>query len=76
MSDEELMIRKWKRLVDKGKLFESVEFNSQPKMMECYEKLRANKDRKASTFVLRMGDKVLGYWITYLPNWRRVEVVE
>lgn len=75
MTDEQLMIRKWQRLVDKGKLFEMLEFNTQIKMMRCYNKLKTDAERKARTWVLTLGDRVLGYYVLYLPNWRRIREI-
>ena len=74
MTDEQLMIRKWQKLMDKGKLFEIAEFNTQSKMMACYNKLKADTERKARTWVTKLGDRVLGYYVLYLPNWRRIKV--
>ena len=75
MTDEQLMIRKWEKLVNQGKLFEMIEFNTQPKMTECYNKLKVDAERKAQTWVTKLGDQVLGYYVLYLPNWRRIKAI-
>lgn len=72
--DEKILYRKWKRMNENGKLFESIRFNTEKKMKECHQKLKKDESRKAFTMVFHYGEQIIGYEVFYLPNWRKVKI--
>ena len=54
---------------DPGKIFESIEVNTEDKMWKLYDILNKDPSRKASTWVFYIGEKRIGkFYVQYLPT--------